>query len=199
MPPCPHSPRSISLSLTLASLLSTGQQENNGGHWEWLQKISFQLNRSVQNDTSLGCPDSSFGAASRENKQHLPWVICEGIQGCIQKPAAGSQSRVRRVSSPSWQTSTTCVLLMASTCNWAVCGFCLLPLKMAEEWMLPLCVVCCLKWVAFKAMLLACSSLLWRDGAGGCQCCFGTNGFVSQSVVIERVRARPKATLNRLC
>lgn len=55
---CSYSPQIISLSLTWANLLSTGQQENNGGHWEWFQEISFQLNRSVQNETSLGCPNS---------------------------------------------------------------------------------------------------------------------------------------------
>lgn len=54
----PYSPQNISFSLTLANLLSTGQQENNESHWERLQEISFQLNRSVQNKSSLGCPDS---------------------------------------------------------------------------------------------------------------------------------------------
>lgn len=87
-----YSPRIISLSLTLANLLSASQQGNNGGHWEWFQDISFQLNRFVHNETSLGCPDSFFGAASRENKQHLPWVICEGIQGWIQKPKQSQRS-----------------------------------------------------------------------------------------------------------
>lgn len=62
--------------------------------------------------------------------------------------------------------------------------------------MLPLCAVCCLKRVDFKAVLLA---LLWWARAGGCECCFGENGFMSQLVVIGRVRVHPKATLNRLC
>lgn len=45
--------------------------------------------------------------------------------------------------------------------------------------MLPLCVVFCFKWVDFKAVVLACSALLWWDGAGGPECCFGNNGFMS--------------------
>lgn len=46
--------------------------------------------------------------------------------------------------------------------------------------MLPLCAARCPTWVDFQAVLLA---LLWW--AGGCECCFGEKGFVSQLVVME--------------
>lgn len=62
----------------------------------------------------------------------------------------------------------------------------------------PLYVVCCLKMVDFK-VISGVPCLFGWDGTGSYEHCSGKTDFTLESVVIERVRVHPEATLNRLC
>lgn len=56
---------------------------------KWFQEISFQLNRSVQNETSLGCPDSLLVQPAGRTSRTCHELFVKGFR-------AGSRSRMQK-------------------------------------------------------------------------------------------------------